>query len=524
MSHYFTYSVGLVSGTVARSDDVNSRFQSVETGFGVVETDMGRTVRLTSDALSPISLSAASRAGKLLMFDGAGAIAASAALYANLSAGGFKITNLPTPATASEPVTLGYLGAYSASLAGIPSPTGHAGEFLSTDGTSVSWAVVPGVLPTQTGHGGEFLTTNGTVASWAAISQVSSIGNDRGVMLLHSGSAYAWALPMSNRIRNASGADGTTDWTLNVTGGSMTMVSEVATATNGAAAYGYHFKSGAPSASSATFRSEYIPANTGETWVASAEVLTGAISAGTIAIELRYYDAANALLGTFTQNFTASVDRRYQISGAAPSSTAKCAAVITWASATGGELYVRKVKVERNNYATPYNNDAAVQYVLAPRSSYTYGAQASLTVDYRSTTGSQTYDTRLDFSSGSSGVNGKGVMKITALRLEANCVIGFTSELDNGNSGAAITVDLGAAQNQKVTVNNNTTITLTAPAQVQTNRLKLIDSGGPRTITWAGASVTWVGGSSPSFSAAGKTVFVSIYYDGSGAWGQWVEV
>jgi hypothetical protein len=50
----------------------------------------------------------------------------------------------------------------------VPSQTGNAGEFLTTDGTNASWAVVD-ALPSQTGNAGKYLTTNGTAASWQSI-------------------------------------------------------------------------------------------------------------------------------------------------------------------------------------------------------------------------------------------------------------------------------------------------------------------------------------------------------------------
>ena len=51
---------------------------------------------------------------------------------------------------------------------GLPSQTGHSGEFLTTDGTDASWAAVD-ALPSQTGQSGKFLTTDGTDASWASV-------------------------------------------------------------------------------------------------------------------------------------------------------------------------------------------------------------------------------------------------------------------------------------------------------------------------------------------------------------------
>lgn len=47
----------------------------------------------------------------------------------------------------------------------LPSQSGNNGKFLTTNGTSASWATVD-ALPTQTGHNGEVLITNGTTASW----------------------------------------------------------------------------------------------------------------------------------------------------------------------------------------------------------------------------------------------------------------------------------------------------------------------------------------------------------------------
>lgn len=51
----------------------------------------------------------------------------------------------------------------------IPSQTGHSGEYLTTDGSSMSWNAVD-ALPSQTGHSGEYLTTDGSTASWATAS------------------------------------------------------------------------------------------------------------------------------------------------------------------------------------------------------------------------------------------------------------------------------------------------------------------------------------------------------------------
>lgn len=48
----------------------------------------------------------------------------------------------------------------------LPSQTGQSGKYLTTDGSSASWATVD-ALPSQTGQSGKYLTTDGTSASWA---------------------------------------------------------------------------------------------------------------------------------------------------------------------------------------------------------------------------------------------------------------------------------------------------------------------------------------------------------------------
>ena len=50
----------------------------------------------------------------------------------------------------------------------VPSQSGNSGKYLTTDGTTSSWASVD-ALPSQSGNSGKYLTTNGTSASWATI-------------------------------------------------------------------------------------------------------------------------------------------------------------------------------------------------------------------------------------------------------------------------------------------------------------------------------------------------------------------
>lgn len=516
----YIYTDLLVAGTTAKAEDVNTRFLAVQTAFASIDTDVSRAVRVVTGTLTAIPGAALTRAKGLLMFDAAGDITYGKTLLDDLSAGGKKITNLPSPGGVTEPVTLGYLNTYSASLAGIPSVAGNAGKVLFTDGVAVSWNNSV-LLPLQTGNNGKFVTTDGATPSWVSINQVSAIGNDRGVELLHDGTTYSWALPRANRLLNTSGALGTFPWTATT----VTIVSEVASSSNGASVAGYHFKNTGVVTTTGDFTSEFVAANVGETWTASALILTNAISAGTVTFVVEFYSAGLGSLGATAVALVAATDRRYSVSGVGPATTAWVRVRIKWNAATSGEIRIRRAKIELNTYATPFNDDAAIQGLMAPSATMTWGNQTSpFSMNLRSAAGAQAYDVQFQVTGGTGGSAGKGALTVTAARTIFTSVVGFSSENNLGNSGAAIAADLGLFQYQKITCTLNTTITLTAPVMVATPQLKLVDSGGPRTIAWAGTAVTWLGGSTPTFSSAGKTLFVRFYYDGTTLYGSWSEV
>lgn len=100
--------------------------------------------------------------------------------------------------------------------------------------------------------------------------------------------------------------------------------------------------------------------------------------------------------------------------------------------------------------------------------------------------------------------------------------IKFNGEYDNGNSGAATTITLANGQKQKVTLNSNTTLTVSfTGAAVGTYQLRLIQDGtGGRTLAWSGLSASrWLGAAAaPAINAAasGETI-VNIFYDGTNA-------
>jgi hypothetical protein len=71
-----------------------------------------------------------------------------------------------------------------------PSQASNSGNFLTTDGTSTSWA---SVYPTQTSNSGKYLTTNGSTTSWATVDALPSQTNNSGKYLTTNGTSASWA-------------------------------------------------------------------------------------------------------------------------------------------------------------------------------------------------------------------------------------------------------------------------------------------------------------------------------------------
>ena len=72
-----------------------------------------------------------------------------------------------------------------------------------------AWATLtlPTGLPTQTGSNGLFLTTNGTTASWANLAQVPSVSGQTGLFLGNNGSSYSW-MSLPNQLPAVTGQSG----------------------------------------------------------------------------------------------------------------------------------------------------------------------------------------------------------------------------------------------------------------------------------------------------------------------------
>jgi hypothetical protein len=74
----------------------------------------------------------------------------------------------------------------------LPSYTGNAGKYLTTNGTDVLWATVD-ALPSQTDNAGKYLFTNGTVATWELLVALPDQAGNSGELLTTNGTAASWS-------------------------------------------------------------------------------------------------------------------------------------------------------------------------------------------------------------------------------------------------------------------------------------------------------------------------------------------
>lgn len=141
------------------------------------------------------------------------------ALKANLASPTFTGTPAaPTAAPGTNTTQLATTAfvtaaAFSSSL---PSQTGNAGKWITTDGSTASWAALTG-LPSQTSNNGKFLTTDGSNASWAALTGLPSQTGNSGKFLTTDGSSASWVsspvLSVQDQKSSGTGAQALTTGT-----------------------------------------------------------------------------------------------------------------------------------------------------------------------------------------------------------------------------------------------------------------------------------------------------------------------
>jgi hypothetical protein len=97
------------------------------------------------------------------------------------------------------------------------------------------------------------------------------------------------------------------------------------------------------------------------------------------------------------------------------------------------------------------------------------------------------------------------------------------SEVDDGNSSTADTIDWSAGSAHKSTLTGSCTYTFSNPVTGGSYVLRVLTGAGSFTVTWP-ATVKWTGGSTPTVTAtASRMDLFSFYYDGTNYYGTYVQ-
>ena len=83
-----------------------------------------------------------------------------------VSSSGSTVT-LQSAASANDEIAVQVIGALNHANV-VPNQSTHSGKYLTTDGTTASWATID-ALPSQSGHAGQYLKTDGTNSDWATL-------------------------------------------------------------------------------------------------------------------------------------------------------------------------------------------------------------------------------------------------------------------------------------------------------------------------------------------------------------------
>lgn len=189
------------SGTVALTSDITTAVNNLVDGAPLALDTLNELAAALNDDASYASTITTALSGKVdkSLFDAKGDIFVASAdnTPAKLSVGtnGYILTANSSATNGVE---------WAAAPISLPSQTGNTGKYLTTDGSTASWATISAdiesvtagtgltgggnsgavtlnldttsvyVVPSQTGHSGKYLTTNGSVSSWATVSSYSA--------------------------------------------------------------------------------------------------------------------------------------------------------------------------------------------------------------------------------------------------------------------------------------------------------------------------------------------------------------
>lgn len=97
------------------------------------------------------------------------------------------------------------------------------------------------------------------------------------------------------------------------------------------------------------------------------------------------------------------------------------------------------------------------------------------------------------------------------------------SEVDDGNSGTADTIDWGTGSAHKSTLTGNVTYTFSNPVTGGSYVLRVLTGAGSFTVTWP-ATVKWPGGVAPTVTVtAARMDLFNFFFDGTNYYGSYAQ-
>ena len=211
-------------GAVTFGDVSNTEIQYLDGLTDNIQTQLNGKITAAQVAASYAALSGAAFTGAIsatdLTLTNDLTIANGGTGLSATTKGGIFVGNSTTAFTNVTVGTDGYLlTADSAQATGLkwaaapvslPTQTSNSGKFLTTDGTSASWATL-NALPTQTGNSGKFLTTDATTASWATLTASNLTGGTLSSTILGNSTVYIGSTAVAlNRATGNLGLTGIT--------------------------------------------------------------------------------------------------------------------------------------------------------------------------------------------------------------------------------------------------------------------------------------------------------------------------
>lgn len=520
---FYTFVNFFVSGTTVKAKPLNEQFQAVQAGFDNVENNAKAALKIAGySSFAQITATPSS----FLMLDSSGVPYASATVPFSPNFGGNRAQNIGTATVSTDAPNLGQVqtlintAAYgSPTVMSVPALAGNALKALRVNAgaTATEWV---NALPTTSGTG-EVLSTAAGVTSWQIMG---------GNMLSYS------SLEL--------GLGGSTGWTVGV----GAVISDQ-NASGLAGVRNSNFLD--PGVEVIKTANEHAPlAVPGAQYVASVKFQCGANASNAVSLFMRFLDSSYVAIGAdTTTNVSASTDnvaRRYAVTATAPVGTSYviCGLLTTGSVLTSNSFVGSQFQIEKASVPSPwmdvrtagyfYKYMKFVEHNLDLVGGFSYVKlgtnQVPAAFHFKASTSSGSdYSARI-YAPVSGSAVGDGELNVEAKLFRMGKAAGYAALVANGATGAAKTIDFTNGAKQTATLDNNATITLTAPpGTIVLDGLKLIlkqDATGGRTVTFtSSATIKWAGGTAPVAQvAANSETMVNLFWDGTRFIGSWYEL